>query len=198
MENNNYHNKRVIRDNEIGIIQWWRFKKLHLFFNCEKGVIEELTNISNVKILPNEEWQKLYEERNIREGNKREQMYGKLHENFLKIQDFMTTQKTGKWSKEFCRSVSGMKATCEIYKEQTNNGLVTTGITGESAYNEDIAIKHHLREDGAYRITVRQMFEEELTDNEVKDIIDEWRKLPTIWQTRMNCEEMDNLLNTTA
>lgn len=192
-----YHNKKAIKDNCIGIIQWWKFKKLFLFFNCEKKVIEELSDVSDIKLLSNKEWDELYKERNVHEGNERERMYGKLHENWLDIQEKMTTNKTGKFSLDFCRFIAHTASKTAIYNEMTEAGLKTIGITGECAYTKDISIKHSFGDESTYSLIFMKAHDEEISNKEIQGIVEEYQKLPDLWQVEkfMNCEESDFLLN---
>ena len=73
------HHSTAIKDNHIGVIIHWGFKNSNQFMNYEKGIIEPIKDLSEVQIISHDEFDKLYKERNIKEGTKREQEYGKVH-----------------------------------------------------------------------------------------------------------------------
>lgn len=185
-----YHLKYALKDNNIGIINYWAFKDKYLFLNYEKGIIEKLKNIKEVEIISSNKFDKLYDERNIHEGNEREQQYGKVHEAWLEIWTEGTTKKSGKWTMEFCREIAMTKATIEFQK-----ALIKIGVFRHKDLNtsHQSLAKNYLFGNGCtYMDYCDKMMEEELSENDILDIIKEYKQMPPDWKIlNKNSEEIN-------
>lgn len=188
------HNSKAIKDNYIGIINYWDFNKSYMFLNFELGIIEPLKSLDEVEIIDVDTFTKLYTERNVKEGNEREKQYGKVWESYLKIMSYGTTQ-TGKWSKDFARHLASIKARIEAYKEmaQKKDG---PPVSPDGAYDSELIERHEIGPKSTYSVMCGKMFKEELTEDEIKQIIAQYKILPEEWRKpgHMISEEMDAFL----
>jgi hypothetical protein len=175
-----YHAKWAIRNNYIGAIFYWKFKRKFIFQNYELGILEYFYEPNGVRVLSNEEYRKLYDERNVHEGNERERTYGKVHETWLKVWTEGVT-KTGKWVSNFCRELASMKGTIEFQKELKKHGIYKKDdITPE---HKGIALKHLLSDGSTYSNYFKKIETEEITEDEILDIVTEYYSMHKSWQT---------------
>ena len=176
-----YHKKNCLKSDNLGIINCWGFKNEYLFLNYEKGIVENILDIDDIKILNDTEYDKLYKERDLHIGNERERMYGIINERVLEIINTgkNTTHLTGKWSYNFCRELASMKANIELQKE-----LRTVGIYKREDANKDMTIfyRHHLGDNCTYSRYCDKMFKEELSEYEILEIITEYHQQPDTWK----------------
>jgi hypothetical protein len=194
------HFTYALKDNQVGIIHYWGFKDIFMFLNFEIGKVEKNITPSDVKIISRQQFDKLYKERNVHEGNDREKLYGKLHEVSLNIMGAGTTQKTGKWSMDFGRDVMAINGTVGMYKEicQHYGELKLDEIKGLPLTGE-IAMKHLMPSFKSEKMSLcDKVFEELISEEEIKQIFEEYNSLPEDWKrVKPMSEESDFYLKNT-
>lgn len=195
------HHVCGIMNNQIGIVNYWAFKDSFLFLNYEAGEVQEVKKHSDVKVISGEEFNALYDERNIKEGNEREKQYGKVHETFLKVMSYGTTRKSGKWSNDFGRDVMFTKGEVELYKELCQHyGPISVEEAKTKPLTSDIAIKHLMPAFKSDKLGLGdKVFEELITEEEIKELFAEYKSIPKEWQLRVKfkSEEADYYMGIT-
>ena len=176
------HKDLAIKNNCIGIIQFWNFDQSFSFHNFEKGVIEPIKDASEVQIITREEFNKLYDERNIKEGTEREKQYGKIWEAHLKLGGKGSTDKSGMWSKDFARELGEMfslvfcfKKMCALYEERDFETL-----SKKPSYKA-IALENFIGPDSLSWKVSTKVFDETIEEKEILDMIGEFKSLPPDW-----------------
>ncbi len=172
-----YHKQYGLFNNQIGFINYWQFKNGYIFLNFEKVEVEPINDINQVTILSEDEYDKLYKERNIHEGNEREKEYGKIHEGILNVFQDGTTEKTGRWSFEFCQELAFTKANIDFLKEIDKDGF-TGGLSDVGPEYKDIFLKYHISPDCVYMDYCDKMMNEEVSEEEILEIMSEYNALP--------------------
>ena len=177
------HHTPALKNNELGVVHYWGFRKKYLFLNWQKGKVEMLKNTSGLTPITSEEFGKIYEERNIKEGTERERTYGKMNETRNKILGAGTTDKTGKWSMDFARDINTMDGYLKAYKELCNHyGKLTIEEYQTKPLYKDIIMKNVMPSFGKREESLSdKAFEEKITEEEIKELVSEFKTMPEEW-----------------
>lgn len=115
------HNKKAINNinGHIGLINNWGWKGSYVFVDVEDGTTTEMKDLNDVRIIGDDEFYSLYDDRNYHVPKKgevftdRQKRYGKIHDFTLNA-----TQKysNGEYSDDFCREVAQIISTTAFYK----------------------------------------------------------------------------------
>ena len=177
------HHTPALKNNELGVVHYWGFRKKYIFLNWQKGKVEILKNTSELTPITSEEFNKIYEERNIREGSERERTYGKMNETRNKVLGQGTTDKSGKWSMDFARDINSMEGYINAYKElYSHYGKLTIEEYQEKPLYKEIILKNVMPSFKKYEERLSdKAFEEEITEEEIVNLIAEFKAMPEDW-----------------
>ncbi len=177
---NKYIREYAQKDGYIGVILYWKFKDLYLFVNHEKSTVEQVLDLSEVEVLKTDKYQKLYKERNKYEGDDRERMYGALHESALKVFSTCVSSPEGLWTYDFCREVASFKGMMDFRALLNQDGVFNKSDVDSS--HKKYLSKTMLGTGSTYEVLCGRMFKEEVPEDEIKQIIQDYLSLPDEWQ----------------
>lgn len=121
-----YHRKGVInkKNGHLGVIHNWGWKGSYLFLDIEDGSSTELSDLNDIEIIDNKDFNELYKERNYRqpkdgeEFNKRQIDHGRINDSTLKAMEKGAS--SGEYTDDFAREVAMIFSISEFYKELLN------------------------------------------------------------------------------
>lgn len=121
-----YHGKRSInkKNGHLGVIHNWGWKGSYLFLDIEDGSSTELSDLDDIEIIDNKEFNILYEERNYRqpkegeEFTQRQRDHGRINDSTLKAMEKGAS--SGEYTDDFAREVAMIVSMSEFYKKLLN------------------------------------------------------------------------------
>lgn len=116
------HKKKAINNinGHIGLINNWGWKGSYIFVDLEDGTTTEMKDLNDVKIINDDEFYNLYNDRNYQVPKKdeiftdRQKTYGKIHDFALNARQNMYSN--SEYSDDFCREVAQIISTTAFYR----------------------------------------------------------------------------------
>lgn len=204
-----YHGQYAINEDDlIGVILLWDWKGVFLFgsekYTEKDGFIEyplDSFETGKLKHLSREEFDVIFNERNIKEGEEgsRSLEFGKIHDNIMQASFEFTPNQTY-WSYDFCRSYASMIANEKVLEELKEKHDLNTKEEIETFTKEhngemkEIFIKHHISDGCTYVTEIDKILDGEVSIPEAKQKVEYFKNiLPREYQTVLG-EEMETLL----
>ncbi len=169
------------KDGCIGNIFYWKFKDAYLFINHEESRVEMVHDLSKIQIFEYEHYQKLFVQRNKFVGNERQQRYGTLHESMLEMIGTSVSSPEGLWTYDFCREVAFFKSMLGFKKVLNQEGVFDYDDYDKNTQHK-YAGEMFVGTGSVYEDTCKQMFNEEIPEDEIKQIIKNYFVIPEDWR----------------
>jgi hypothetical protein len=170
------HREYALKNGKIGTVNRWGFNNSYIFLNFEDNKMEYLKSLGEVELLGQEKGSEIFRERNTKFTDKDGREREKLLAAVFNLRG--TTEKSGKWMKDFCNEIGAVYGTVIIFEKLVAmyNDKSLRRLTKKPAY-KSIAYKYIIKNDFS-----EKAFSEELTEDEILKIIGKYKHLPRAWR----------------
>lgn len=181
-----FHNKYVLRNNNLCVAQKWGWKGCYIFLDLEDNKTHIIRDISKYNVLGEEEGRKIFNERNYTKPkngeilDKRQLRYGKIHDNLLNINEVGTN---GTYTNRYTRGVAFLISQYyflkDLKKKYGENYKVSLDkMAKDEKFKNEMVNKYMFGNDSMYIEYCRKMDNNEVTEDEVMAYLIKLDKLP--------------------